>query len=77
MLVFDGTYVHFDQMTWPNPEDPLNVEWTLRYSTPTREQLLVAASMIAAYKQLVEDDQVRRNQKVAGLRRAIREQNDT
>jgi hypothetical protein len=53
-------YLHFD-----------GVEWSLRYGTPTREQLNVAASMIAAYKQLVEDPKTRRDAKVAGIRRAL------
>lgn len=66
----DGPYLHFDGMTWPHPGDPGEVEWTLRYGTPTREQLNVAASMVAAYKQLIEDPQRRRNEKVAGVRRA-------
>lgn len=64
-------YLHFDGMAWPNPIDPLDVEWSLRYGTPTREQLNVAASMIAAYKQLVEDPKTRRDAKVAGIRRAL------
>lgn len=64
------TYLNFDGMTWPDPDDPLEIEWTLRYGTPTRAQLLAAASMIAAYKQLVADPQVRRNAKIAGIRRA-------
>lgn len=64
-------YLHFDGMAWPNPIDPLDVEWTLRYGAPSREQLRVAASMIAAYKQLVEDPKRRRDAKIAGLRRAL------
>jgi|SRR6185369_8665962 len=64
-------YLHFDGMAWPNPIDPLDVEWSLRYGTPTREQLNVAASMIAAYKQLVEDPKTRRDAKVAGIRRVL------
>lgn len=65
------TYLRFDGMTWPNPIDPLDVEWSLRYSTPTPAQLRVAASMIAAYKQLVEDSKMRRDAKIAGIRRAL------
>lgn len=64
------TYLHFDGMAWPDPADPREVEWTLRYGTPTREQVLVAASFIAAYKQLVADPQRARNDNVRRLRAA-------
>ena len=68
------THLRFDGMTWPNPSDPLAVEWTLRYGTPTRAQLHVAASMIAAYKQLAWiDAQRERNRKVTALRQAMKE----
>lgn len=59
-------------MTFPHPEDPARVEWSLRYGTPTREQALVAASYVAAYKQLVGDTARSRDRKVAGIRRASR-----
>lgn len=65
------TYVAFDGMTWPNPADPLEVEWSLRYGAPSREQMLVAASVVAAYRQLVEDPQRIRSGKVATLRQAL------
>ena len=64
----EPTFLHFDGMSWPNPNDPAEVEWTLRYGTPTRAQLLVAASFIGAYKQLVDDSQRIRNQKISRLR---------
>lgn len=67
----EPTYLHFDRMTWPNPHDPQRVEWTLRYGTPDRAQLLAAASMIAAYKQLVFDSQRARNEKISALRRML------
>ena len=64
------TYLHFDGMAWPNPADPREVAYALRYGEPTRQQLHVAASFIAAYQQLVADPQRRRNEKVAGIRGA-------
>lgn len=67
----EPVYVYFDQMTWPNPNDPKLVEWALRYGTPTKAQLRLAASMCAAYKQLVGDTRTRRDAKVAGIRRAL------
>lgn len=40
---------------WPNPltEQAAEVEWQLRYGTPTRQDLLRAASEMAAYRALV------------------------
>lgn len=66
-------YLNFDEMTWPNPEDPADVEWALRYGTPTPTQLNIAASMIAAYRQLIEDPARRRNEKITGIRNAMKE----
>lgn len=64
------TYLRFDDMTWPNPDDPMDIEWKLRYGQPTQSERHIAASMIAAYKQLVNDPQRRRNEKIAGIRKA-------
>ena len=36
--------------TWPDPSDPREVEWKLRYGTPDRADLLWAAAVISAYK---------------------------
>lgn len=63
-------YLHFDTMTWPHPDDPSMVESRLRYGQPTKTDLLVAASFIAAYRQLVADPRRVRNAKIAGIRRA-------
>ncbi len=41
-----------DGTTWPDPGDPAGVDWQLRYGTPTREHLLFAASVLAAYARL-------------------------
>jgi len=65
----DREYLRFDGMSWPNPDDPAGVEWQLRYGSPV-EVRMVAASYVAAYKQLVEDTVRRRNEKVAGIRAA-------
>lgn len=63
-------FLHFDGMAWPDPADPLEVEYALRYGTPTRAQALTAASFVAAYKQMVGDTQHRRNANVAFIREA-------
>jgi len=49
----NSAYVKPDTETvWPNPNDPREIEWKLRYDTPTKEELLIAASYIQAYKSL-------------------------
>ena len=64
-----SAYLDIDGMQFPDPRDPLSVEWSLRYGEPSREQLLVAASFVAAYKQLVGvDSQRTRNRKIEAVR---------
>jgi hypothetical protein len=60
--------LHFDGMAWPNPNDPHEIEWALRYGTPSREQMLAAASFIAAYRQLVDLPTRERNKRIASIR---------
>ena len=43
-----------EDTTLPDPADPLEVEWKLRYGTPDRIDLLWAATVISAYKHLTE-----------------------
>jgi hypothetical protein len=43
--------VHFDQMGWPKPNPDL--EWTLRYGEPNKNQLLLAAWIVQAYGDLI------------------------
>jgi hypothetical protein len=63
-------FLSFDGMTFPNPDDPLGAASALRYGEPSQEQRLYAASVISAYRQLVNDAAVPRNEKVGGIRRA-------
>lgn len=56
----------FDGMTWPMPFTEL--EWTLRYGTPTRGQLLRAASILAAYDEIVRSPERKRRYVVRNLR---------
>lgn len=65
-----SVYLHFDGMTAPNPDDPTEIEWRLRYGKLTQRDRYLAASFISVYKQLVNDTQKRRNEKVSGLRKA-------
>jgi len=47
-------FTHFDEMCFPQPgEDLSQIDWVLRYGTPTKNQLLVAASVISAYSGLI------------------------
>jgi hypothetical protein len=41
-----------DGTTWPDPGDPDDVQWQLRYGEPSREQMVFAASVLAAYGRL-------------------------
>jgi hypothetical protein len=59
-------------MTWPHPGDLAEVEWTLRYGAPDRSHGLIAASYIAAYRELVWMTQQQRNERVSALRAADR-----
>lgn len=62
----------FDGMTWPNPDDPTDLEWRLRYGTLAPPDLHLAAEIVAAYKYLVTEPQRVRNVRVAQIRRAVK-----
>ena len=66
----EGSYLRFDEMTWPNPDDPGEVEYALRYGSLKRSHELVAASFIAAYRQLVNLPRRERDERVAAIRAA-------
>ena len=51
----NGWFRRDNGTTWPDPADPLEVEWKLRYGTPDRADLLWAAGVISAYKHLMEE----------------------
>ena len=63
-----SAYIQFNGMTFPNPMDPMDVELALRHGEPSREQNLLAASFVAAYKQLVLDTSAERNPKICAIR---------
>lgn len=58
-----------DGTTWPDPGDPGDVQWQLRYGGPTREQMVFAASVMAAYGRLGLGP---RSSQLAALRRAAK-----
>lgn len=66
-----ASYLAFDGMTWPNPHDPRGVEHRLRYGGETQTDLVVAASFIAAYRQLVDLPRRTREERITGIRKAL------
>ena len=44
----------YDDTVWPSPRRVGELEWTLRNGEPTKEDHLIAASVAAAYMQLIE-----------------------
>lgn len=57
--------------TWPNPADPKLVQWRLRYGTPSRSDLLVAASFMHAYAHLIDLPRRERDQRIAQIRSEV------
>lgn len=64
--------LQFDGMNWPDPRDPDDVQWRLRYGELTKADRMWCASVLGAYRQLVDDPQRIRNAKIAGLRKAMK-----
>jgi len=65
-------YASFDDMCWPIPCNELSgLEWRLRYSTPTKSDLLVAASVVSAYQGLIEKPGKFRDQVIKKIKKVI------
>lgn len=63
-------YRHFDGMCWPCPgEDMSNVIRALVWGEPRREDLLLAASVLQAYEQLISVSSARRAELVREIRK--------
>jgi len=58
-----------DGTVWPDPADPGEVQWQLRYGDPTSVRML-AASYVDAYRELCELTGGRRSTVVSQLREA-------
>lgn len=64
--------------SWPDPRDPLGVEWRLRHLRTTfnaevsTSDLMVAASYMDAYRALIALPQRARNQRIEQIKRAMR-----
>lgn len=68
----DETFASFDGMTWPVPGVRLDeLNYTLRHGVPTRSDLLLAASVLSAYRQMVSDPVRKREVVVRRLREAM------
>jgi hypothetical protein len=74
------THLLFSGMCWPridiSKDDSETLEWRLRYSTPSREDILLSASIIAAYRALVLSTQKNRNM-IARILKFVENGDDT
>lgn len=64
-------YASFDGMCWPVPNQRVrDIGWRMRYSNSplSQEDMLVAASVIAAYAELINCGRAKRESVVAGIR---------
>ena len=65
-------YRDFNGMSWPCPCDRMDaLEYTLRYGEPTKSDLLLAASVLSAYRQMVRDPVKKRQKVIAELRKRL------
>ena len=63
-------YLKIKDMMWPAPCARMDeIEWRLRYGQPTHVDQMGAASIIAAYRQMVSDPQTKRNMVISELRK--------
>lgn len=67
--------VHFDGMSWPRPGDDTDpdLEWVMRYAQPSRSDMLRAASIIAAYRELLTCTDRKRRYVIRQIRKAANE----
>lgn len=72
-VVGKGSVARFDGMSWPVPGERLDeVEHALRYGTPSRSEMLLAASVLEAYRQMVTDPRTKREHVIRTLRKVMR-----
>lgn len=68
-----NAYHHFDGMCWPLAgERSREIEWAIRHAPEmvTRNDLLAAASIISAYRQMIHDSERKRARVIRELRSA-------
>jgi hypothetical protein len=67
----DGAWVCFDNMTWPVPGERMDeAAHRLRYGGESRADILLAASVMHAYAQMVAGTSHKRNAVVRNIRKA-------
>lgn len=67
-----GAFASFDNMSWPVPGERLQaLEHQLRYGEPSATDLQWAASVISAYRQMVNDPRTKREHVVRTLRKVM------
>lgn len=63
-------YRAFNGMCWPVPSEDLEeCAWRAIHATPTKTDLLVMSSVVAAYTELIRIPQKRRNEIIRELRK--------
>lgn len=71
-VIGKGAFVAFDQMTWDRPSEYMNdVAYALTFGTPTKQQLLYAAGVIEAYKELIRCPEVKRRKVIRAIRSSL------
>lgn len=69
-------YRHFNGMCWPVPSsDMAELAWRAVHSTPSKTDLLVMASVITAYHELVTLPATKRNSIISELRKGMNNDN--
>lgn len=62
-------YAHFDSMCWPVPNAAAGeVEWRLRHGYASKQDIMYAASVMAAYRQMIDDPHHKRVRVIRELR---------
>lgn len=64
-------YLRFAGMTWPNPTDPNETAHQLVYGQPSKADLMFAASVMNAYRHMIDLPQRERNQRVSQIRASV------
>jgi hypothetical protein len=69
--LFNKWVVRFDGMTWPRAgEEATELDWRLRYAPDvSRSDLLMAASIIGAYRSMVWDPRSKRERVIREIRK--------
>lgn len=65
-------WARFDTMAWPLPDEAMSdIEWRLRHGAPSKADIMAAASVISAYRQMVFDPETKRRGVIRQLRKCI------